>query len=74
MRVTEWDEELCSYVLKEKFKGDKLTERDLINLLGDLEDFEEKVIAFRDIVLDYHSVRQMHLHQLAKKDNQNGIN
>lgn len=33
-RVTEWDEELGSFILTEEYKGDKLSERDLINYRG----------------------------------------
>ena len=36
-RITEWNEELGSFLLDEKFKGEKLSERDLINYIGILE-------------------------------------
>jgi hypothetical protein len=42
-RITYWDEEARSYLLQEKYKGDVLTERDLINIIGEYETEEEKL-------------------------------
>lgn len=42
-RITYWDEEVGSYLLQEKYKGDVLTERDLINIIGEYETEEEKL-------------------------------
>lgn len=53
-RLTYFDEELGSYLLTEENKGDKLDERDLINIIGDLEDEFQKTLQELNFYKSYY--------------------
>lgn len=71
-RVTEWDEELGSFILTEEYKGDKLSERDLINYIGKLEDvlFDK----LRLICIFDHKITRWNLYRKIMKGFEDGIN
>ena len=73
-RVTEWDEELGSFILTEEYKGDKLSERDLINYIGKLENVLFDKLLIMCICYPHRSGRYAIYNKLMKEWIEDGIN